>query len=280
MHVREPGARIALEAPRGDLGQARQVVGADAEGGLDLRLGRRDGRARLAGVPRDPQLRVLGEIDALLGRRLGQEQRVRRRAAEHGDRVRQQRVEPLLGGEPAHRVHEAAEVLRRVEAAPVADPRAVGERGHRPCRTSARRRRGASGRTSDRSRASPRRVSRNAQRPAGGGGGQVHAQHVGERHRQQVAPRRARGLVFLQLVLGGERQAPQIVERAELRRIGAHAAELSSIERAVAGGVGHLLAQPAELQARHLGAGGALQPGLEIAGRHPVARPAAARSCS
>src|SRR6185436_11066343 len=130
VHVREARARAALEAPRGNLGQARQIVRAYTEGGLDLRLGGRDRGARLARVPRDLELRLLGQVDALLRGGLGQEQRVRRRAAEHRDRIREQRVQPLLGGEPAHRVDEAAEVLRRVEAAPVADPRPVGERGH------------------------------------------------------------------------------------------------------------------------------------------------------
>ena len=70
----------------------------------------------------------------------------------------------------------------------------------------------------------------------------MHPEHLGERHRQHVAPRRMRRLVVLQLVLRGERQSAQIVERAELRRIGTQPAKLASIERTVPGGVGDLLA--------------------------------------
>src|SRR5207237_10736614 len=68
VHVREARARVALEPPRGDLREPRQVVRLGAKGRLDLRLGGRDRGAGLARVPRDPDLRLLGEVDALLRR--------------------------------------------------------------------------------------------------------------------------------------------------------------------------------------------------------------------
>src|SRR5262249_48816642 len=68
--VGEPGTSVALEAPRRDLGEPGQVVGLRAERGLDLRPRGWNGRAGLAGVPGDAYLRVLGEVDALLRRRL------------------------------------------------------------------------------------------------------------------------------------------------------------------------------------------------------------------
>src|SRR6185295_11373971 len=101
---------------------------------------------------------------------------------------------------------------------------------------------------------------------------------VGKRHRQHGAPRRMRGLVLLQLVLRRERQAREVVERAEARGIDAGGAQASAVERAVAGGVGHLLAQPPRLEATHVGARGALQPGLEVARGH--GRPAQSSSSS
>src|SRR5688572_13612104 len=96
VYVHEPRARVALEAPRGDLGQPRQVEGAGAEGGLDLRARGRDGGAGLAGMPREADLRLLREVDAFLRGVLGQEERVRRGAAEHRDRVGHQRIAPLI----------------------------------------------------------------------------------------------------------------------------------------------------------------------------------------
>src|SRR5207302_10870146 len=82
VHVREPRTRLALEAPRRDLGQPRQVVRAGPERRLDLRPGSRNGRAGLAGVPGDPDLRLLREVDTFLLRGLPQEQRVRWPAAD------------------------------------------------------------------------------------------------------------------------------------------------------------------------------------------------------
>ena len=49
---------------------------------------------------------------------------------QHRDRIVQQRVDPLVGREAADREDEAAEILRRVEAGPVADPRTVREGRH------------------------------------------------------------------------------------------------------------------------------------------------------
>src|SRR5262249_50699922 len=113
--VSEPGARVALEAPGGDLGEPGQVERFRAERRFDLRLRRGNRGTRLTRVPRDADLRFLGEIDALLLRLLGQEERVRWRAAEYGDRVRAERVDALVGPESAGREHETADVRRDVE---------------------------------------------------------------------------------------------------------------------------------------------------------------------
>ena len=116
MHVRQPRACVAVEAPRRDLREPETVVRLRAERRLDLRLGRRDRRARLAGVPGEPDLRLLREIDAALRRLLREEQRIGRRAAERGDRIGDERVDALLRREPPGGEHERAEVLRGVEA--------------------------------------------------------------------------------------------------------------------------------------------------------------------
>src|SRR3989441_3647402 len=66
VHVHEPGARVALEPPRGDLGEPGKVERLRAERRLDLRLRRGDRGARLARVPRDSDLRLLREVDPFL----------------------------------------------------------------------------------------------------------------------------------------------------------------------------------------------------------------------
>src|SRR5262249_28732348 len=241
--VGEPGARVALEAPAGDLREPGQVEGLGAERRLDLRLRRRDRRAWLARVPRDADLRLLREIDALLLRLLGQEQRVRRRATEHGDRIRAQSVDALIGSESAGGEDEAADVLRRVEPRPVADPRAVGERGHDHVRwpDPERPQRPRIGMVE----AVPvvARVEKR-ERPSGRRRRHVDTQTVLERHGQQRTPQRMVGLILLQLVLRRERQAAQIVERANVGGLDSRGVELPTVERARLIGVLDLLVQP------------------------------------
>ena len=60
--VGQAGPRVALEAPRRDLRETGQVVGLGPERRLDPGPGRGDGGAGLSRVPRDADLRLLGEL--------------------------------------------------------------------------------------------------------------------------------------------------------------------------------------------------------------------------
>jgi len=82
----------------------------------------------------------------------------------------------------------------------------------------------------------------------------VNAQDVLERHGEDVAPRRLLGLVFLQLVLGGEGQRRKIGERPDGGGLDPGLLELAAVERTVRGGMSDLLAQAPCLHPRHLGA--------------------------
>ena len=267
VHVRQTGSRVALEAPRRDLGETRQIVGLGSEGRLDPGSGRGDRCAGLARVPRDANARVLGEVDALLRGGLGEEERVGRRAAEHGDRVVQERVDALIGREAADREDETAEILRRVEAAPVADPRPIREGRHHhvllPDSV------GVEGPRVRMVEAVPvlARIEEGERAP-GRRRRQVNAHDVSQRDGEHVAPGRSGGLVFLQLVLGGEGETAKIVEAPDPRRLDACGLELAAVERAVRGGVTHLLAQAQRLPPRHGGARPALDLGFEVAGGH------------
>jgi hypothetical protein len=107
----------------------------------------------------------------------------------------------------------------------------------------------------------------------------VHAQALLERHGEQRAPERVIRLVLLQLVLGGERQALEVRQRADLLRPDAGGVELLAIERAVVVSVRDLCAQPLLLQARQRLARGGLDLGLEAARGHaPLMVCAAART--
>ena len=172
-----------------------------------------------------------------------------------------------LGREPADGEHEAPQVLRRVEAAPVADPRTIGEGCHHhvafPDAECVERARvgvveavPVLPRVEEGERA-PRRRRR-----------QVHARDLGERDGQHVAPRRPRRLVLLQLVLGREGQLAKIIEASDPCGRDTRGLELAPVERTVRGRVAHLLAQLRGLPARHGGARPPLDLGLQITGGH------------
>ena len=271
VHMREARTRVAFEAPGGDLREPGQVVGLGPKGRLDPGLGRRNRGARLARMPRDADPGVLGQVDSLLRRVLGEEEGVGRRAAEHRDRIRQERIDALVGRQPAHREHEAAQVLRRIEAAPVAYPRPVGEGRHHhvglPDAIGVERARvgvieavPVLARVEERERAPRRRR------------GQVHSQNFGQRDREHVAPGRPGRLVLLQLILGGEGQTSEVVEGPDARGGDARGPELAAVERAVGRGMAHLRAQALGLPARHRGARSPLDLGLKVAGGHQGCR--------
>src|SRR5262249_25677834 len=98
---------------------------------------------------------------------------------------------------------------------------------------------------------------------------QVHAHDVCERNGEHIAPWRTVGLILLQLILGGEGETAQVLERADLRRLRPGRLELPAIEGTVSGSVPHLLADTRRLPPRHGGAGAALDVGLEVTRGHP-----------
>src|SRR5438105_3565022 len=102
--------RAAAESGRSDLRRAGVVERRDPEGLLDARPRRRDRRARLPGVDRDPQ-RGPREVDAIVACDLRQAQRVCRRAHQDGRLGRDERAEPLARGHRTAGARERAEVL-------------------------------------------------------------------------------------------------------------------------------------------------------------------------
>jgi len=106
------------------------------------------------------------------------------------------------------------------------------------------------------------------ERPSGRRGRHVDAQAVGERNGQQRAPQRMVGLILLQLVLRRERQAAQVVERADVGGLDSRGVELPTIERARLIGVLDLLVQPLLLDRAERCPRRRLDVRLQVAGVH------------